>query len=183
MSQPYVGQISMVGFNFAPVGWYFCDGSLLPISEFAALFNLIGTTYGGDGQNTFALPDLRFRLPVNQGAGPGLSNYVMGQTAGVANVTLNQLQIPSHSHTFIATTATATTNAIAPNSLLAAPAVANAALYAVSQPAPNNPALVAQQLASASCGNAGDSQPHSNLMPSLTINFIISAFGVYPSQS
>lgn len=182
MSQPFVGQIAMVGFNFAPVGWFLCNGALLSISEFSTLFNLIGTTYGGDGQNTFALPNLQFQLPVNQGGGPGLSGYVMGQTGGVANVTPNQLQIPSHSHTFVATTATATTNAIGPNSLLAAPAVANAALYAVSQPGPNNPALVAQQLASGSCGNAGGSQPHSNLMPSLTINFIIAWTGVFPSQ-
>ena len=110
-------------------------------------------------------------------------SIVNGRNRRCRNVTLNQLQIPSHSHTLVATTATATTNAIAPDSLLAAPSVTNAALYAVSQPAPNNPALVAQQLASGSCGNAGGSQPHSNLMPSLTINFIIAFVGVYPSQS
>jgi microcystin-dependent protein len=183
MSQPFIGQIAMVGFNFAPVDWALCNGQLLPISEFDALFNLIGTTYGGDGQTTFALPNLQFQLPVNQGQGPGLSPYVMGQMGGVTDVTLTQLQIPSHSHAFVATTATATTAAIASNSLLATPEVTNAALYAVSQPAPNNPALVAQQLASGSCGNAGGSQPHSNLMPSLTINFIIALAGIFPSQS
>jgi microcystin-dependent protein len=181
MSENYIGQIIMGGFNFAPAGYAFCNGQLMSINQNSTLFNLIGTTYGGDGQNTFALPNLQSQLPVHQGSGGG-SAYVIGQTGGVANITLNQQQIPSHSHTFAATTATATTNAIAPNSLLATPAVANAALYAVSQSAPN-PALVAQQLALGSCGNAGGSQPHSNLMPSLCITFCISLFGVFPSQS
>jgi microcystin-dependent protein len=182
MSQNYIGQIIMGGFNFAPVGYAFCNGQLMSIAQNSALFNLIGTTYGGDGQNTFALPNLQSQLPVHQGQGLGLSPYVIGQTGGVTQVTLNQQQMPSHSHAFVATTANATTAAIASNSLLAAPAVANAALYAVSQSAPN-PALVAQQLALGSCGNAGGSQPHSNLMPSLCITFCISLFGVFPSQN
>lgn len=183
MSQPFLGQIIMVGFNFAPVDWALCNGQIMPIDQFSALFNLIGTTYGGDGQTTFALPNLQGQLPVHQGVAPGLSSYVMGQTGGVTAVTLTPSQMPSHSHTFVATTATATTAAIASNSLLATPAVANAALYAVGQPAPNNPALVAQQLALNSCGSAGGSQPHSNLMPSLSINFCIALFGVFPSQN
>ena len=182
MSENFVGQIIMCGFNFAPSGYALCNGQLMQISQNTALFSLIGTTYGGDGVQTFALPNLQSQLPVNQGQGPGLSPYVIGQTSGVNQVTLNQQQMPSHSHTFVATTATATTNAIAPTSLLAAPTVANAALYAVSQSAPN-PALVAQQLALGSCGNAGGNLPHSNVMPSLTINFCISLFGVFPSRN
>jgi len=182
MAQPFIGQITMAGFNFAPVGYAFCNGALMSISQNTTLFQLIGTTYGGDGVQTFALPNLQSQLPVHQGQGPGLSNYVMGQTGGVANVTLNPLQIPSHSHTLFATSANATTAAIASNSLLAAPTVANAALYAVNQ-SPPNPALVPQQLAPGSCGTAGGSLPHSNLMPSLCITFCISLFGVFPSQS
>src|SRR5881394_307932 len=99
MSNPYIGEIRMFGGNFAPNGWAFCDGSLIAISENDALFNLIGTTYGGDGQNTFALPDLRGRIPVHQGQGPGISqNYTIGEVAGVENVTLTTQQIPSHNH-------------------------------------------------------------------------------------
>ena len=98
MSSPYIGQIILVGFNFAPQGWAFCNGALLAISEQETLFNLIGTTYGGDGQTTFALPDLRGRVPVHVGQGPGLSSYVIGQAAGVENVTLNVNQLPQHAH-------------------------------------------------------------------------------------
>jgi len=182
MSQNYLGQIIMGGFNFAPAGYALCNGQLMDISQNAALFQLLGTTYGGDGQNTFALPNLQSQLPVNQGEAPGLSPYVIGQTGGTADVTLTQQQIPSHNHAFVATTADATASAIASNSMLATPTVANAALYAVSQSSPN-PALVAQQLAANSCGIAGGSLPHTNLMPSLCITFCIALVGVFPSQN
>src|SRR5258705_3958583 len=98
MSNPFVGEIRMFGGNFAPAGWAFCDGSLIPISENDTLFNLIGTTYGGDGENTFALPDLRGRIPIHQGQGPGISNYLIGERAGVEDVTLTTQQIPLRHH-------------------------------------------------------------------------------------
>src|SRR5215469_10763681 len=98
MSQPYLGEIRIFGFNFAPVGWHLCDGALLPISEYDALYQLIGTLYGGDGQNTFALPDLRSRVPVHMGPGPG-NSFQVGQMGGAAQVTLTTAQIPSHTHT------------------------------------------------------------------------------------
>src|SRR5215831_204073 len=98
MADPFLGEIRMVGFNFAPVGWAFCNGTLVPISQNDALFALIGTTYGGDGQNTFALPNLQSRVPIHQGTGPGLSNYVIGQLAGSESVTLTVSQIPAHTH-------------------------------------------------------------------------------------
>src|SRR3982751_6487214 len=98
MSNPFLGEIRMAGFNFAPRGWAFCAGQLLPISQNDALFALVGTTYGGDGQTTFGMPDLRGRVPINQGQGPGLSNYVMGQMSGTESVTLITAQIPPHSH-------------------------------------------------------------------------------------
>src|SRR5215213_7415071 len=105
MSNPYIGEIRMFGGNFPPSGWAFCDGQLLPISENDALFNLIGTTYGGDGESTFALPDLRGRTPVHTGTGPGLSPYTMGEGGGVESVTLTTQQIPTHNHQWMASTA------------------------------------------------------------------------------
>ena len=117
MSTPYIGEIRMLGFGRTPIGWQACDGSLLPISQYETLFVLIGTTYGGDGQSTFAVPDLRGRLPVHQGQGPGLSNYVVGQMAGTESVTLLAPQMPTHTHPMVATTGAAT--ALTPgNSLL-----------------------------------------------------------------
>src|SRR5260370_23900887 len=105
MSQPYVGEIRMFGGNFAPAGWAFCDGALLAISTTPTLFNLIGTTYGGDGQNTFALPDMRGRLPLHMGQGSGLSTYTLGESGGVEQVTLTGTQIPAHNHPFLAASA------------------------------------------------------------------------------
>src|SRR6187399_274642 len=104
MAQPYVGEIRMFAGNFAPAGWMFCEGQLLPISEYETLFNLIGTTYGGDGQSTFALPDMRGRLPIHQGQGSGLSNYTLAQNGGVEQVTLTVNQIPQHTHPLLGST-------------------------------------------------------------------------------
>lgn len=164
MANPYVGEIRMFGGNFAPSDWAFCDGSLISITENETLFSLIGTTYGGDGQTTFALPDLRGRVPVHQNPG-----YPLGLMAGAEAVTLTTAQIPAHTHQFSASTVP--TNTSPQGGLLAA---TGEVFTSVSQ-------MVA--LASPSIGNAGGSQPHSNLQPALCVNFIISLLGVYPSQS
>ena len=167
MAESYVGEIRMFGGNFAPYGWQFCNGQLLSISNYDVLFNLIGTTYGGDGQNTFALPDLRGRSPVHTG---GLLSYVQGQTGGVENVTLTTAQLPAHSHPFTVSGGGGTSASPAGN-FLAGSALGQ---YA---PTPGN-GVSANVL-----GSVGNSQPHSNLMPYTTVSFIISLFGVYPSQN
>ena len=166
MSTPFIGEIRLFGGNFAPVGWMFCQGQILPISENEALFNLIGTTYGGDGQNTFALPDLSSRVPYHQGSG-----YVIGQAGGAEEVTLTQQQIPAHSHVPQANTPNANQPAPAGNVWGAG------TLSSYSSGAANttmNPAALQ---------SAGGSQPHDNMPPFLCLNFIISLFGVFPSQS
>ncbi len=167
MAQPYVGEIRMFAGNFNPSGWMFCDGALLPISEFETLFNLIGTTYGGDGQSTFALPDLRGRIPIHQGNG-----FVLAETGGVEEVTLNIQQIPGHTHPFVATTDIAT-QAAPSGSMVAQPSVAKL-YFAV----PGSSAM-----ASNSVTPVGGSQPHTNFQPYLCVNFIISLFGIFPSPS
>jgi microcystin-dependent protein len=170
---PYVGEIRMFGGNFAPAGWMFCDGSALPISEYDTLFVLIGTTYGGDGQSTFKLPDLRGRVPIHQGTNPSTgSNFIIGEAAGVETVTLTTTQIPQHSHALAATTAIGT-QANPGGNLLAN----SQGPQPYIQEDPDN-SLNAQALAA-----AGGSQPHDNLQPYLGINFIISLFGVYPSPT
>jgi microcystin-dependent protein len=167
MSQPYVGEIRMFGGNFAPAGWMFCDGQLLPISEYETLFNLIGTTYGGDGQSTFALPDLRGRVPIHMGNG-----FTLAETGGTETVTLTLQQIPSHSHVPLAnsdsgTATTPTNNVWAASADLTQYATApNAAIM-------NNGAI----------GPAGGNQPHDNRLPFLCVDFIISLFGIFPSQT
>jgi microcystin-dependent protein len=170
MSLPYVGEIRLVGFNFAPLGWAFCDGSLLSIAENEVLFNLIGTTYGGDGQNTFALPDLRGRVPVHQGTGQ--STYVMGQAGGVENVALTTGQIPSHTH------------ALAASSALATPAAFKAAMLGSSTTASYyGTGTPTTAMAAGALVPVGGSQQHENVAPSLALNFIISLFGVFPSPA
>ena len=163
----YVGEIRMFAGNFNPNGWMFCQGQPLPISEYETLFQLIGTTYGGDGEETFNLPNLSGRLPLHQGSG-----YVIGQMAGVEEVTLTTQQIASHSHPFMATTNIG--GASAPgNSVLAQSSTIK--VYSAIAP------TVA--LGPSSMTPTGGSQPHSNLQPYLCINFIISLFGVFPSQT
>ena len=171
MSTPFIGEIRLVGFTFAPQGWLFCDGALLPISEYDALFNLIGTTYGGDGQNTFGLPDLRGRVPLHVGSSGG-NAYTLGGKGGVESVTLTGSQIAAHSHALLATSAAAATAApqASPPSV---PAQTAAAIYAASTP---SAAMTATTL-------VGGGQSHDNRMPFLGINFIISLFGVFPSQN
>jgi microcystin-dependent protein len=169
MSQPYVGEIRMFGGNFAPAGWMFCEGQLLPISNYETLFNLIGTTYGGDGQSTFALPDLRGRLPVH--VGPG---FVQAQSAGTETVTLTTQQIPAHSHVPQGATGGPVTS---PSNAYPGSAVGGvgSVIYG-NKPAPT--AMVGTTI-----GNTGGSQPHNNFQPYLCVDFIISMFGVFPSQN
>ncbi len=167
MAQPYVGEIRMFAGNFAPAGWMFCEGELLPISEYETLFNLIGTTYGGDGQSTFALPDLRGRVPLHFGNG-----FTLAETGGVEEVTLAVSQIPSHSHPLLATTSIATQQNVSPNIL------AQASLF--------NPYINANPtapMATVAVSSVGGSQPHNNFQPYLCVDFIISLFGIFPSQT
>ncbi|ODS63693.1 MULTISPECIES: tail fiber protein [unclassified Arenimonas] len=178
MSTPYIGEIRMFGFGTrgAPNGWQACDGSLLPISEYDALFALIGTTYGGDGQTTFAVPDLRGRVPIHQGQGPGLSNYVIGQRAGTETVTVLPTQMPAHTHTAVATTAAATTGT--PGNTVLPGAVSGQTMYVTDTSGGR-----AFTLSPQSVGQAGGSQPHENCMPTLTVQFCIAVFGIFPSQA
>jgi len=169
MSQPYVGEIRMFAGNFAPAGWMFCEGQLLPISEYETLFNLIGTTYGGDGQSTFALPDLRGRLPIHQGGG-----FTLAENGGVESVTLTVAQIPAHSHPYLATTNPAGPTDPTGNVLAALSTPANDIYIPAAGTSPLSPNTI---------GSTGGSQPHSNFQPYLCINFIISLFGVFPSQT
>ena len=168
MSSPFIGEIRMFGGNFAPVGWAFCNGALMPIAENDALFNLIGTTYGGDGQTTFALPDLQSRVPVH--VGPG---FALGQSGGVESVTLTTSQIPAHSHVPQANSAAGTQ-----------PSPANG-VWASTNPSINNYSNVAPSLNMdpAAIGPSGGSQPHDNMVPFLAVNFILSLFGIFPSQT
>lgn len=167
MAQPYVGEIRMFAGNFAPAGWMFCEGQLLPIAENETLFNLIGTTYGGDGQSTFALPDLRGRLPIHQGNG-----FVLAQTGGAEEITLTVPQIPVHSHPFLASTSIADQSSIA-GAAVAQPSVPF--MYFATPPT--------QPLAPTVVGPVGGSQPHTNFQPYLCVNFIISLFGIFPTPT
>jgi microcystin-dependent protein len=170
---PYVGEIRLFAGNFAPNGWMFCQGQQLPISENEVLFQLIGTTYGGDGEETFNLPNLAGRVPVHMGQGPGLQqSYQIGESAGVESVTLTVQQIPNHNHAWLASTGGGTSNTPKDN-VTAAPPVMK--LYKATTPADPLPATLVQP--------TGGSQPHENLMPYIAINYIISLFGVFPSQT
>ena len=170
MSQPFVGEIKIFAGTFVPLGWAFCDGTHLAIDSNPTLFQLIGTTYGGDGNTTFALPDLRSRVPVHQGAGS-----LIGQAAGVENVTLTSPQLPSHSHVL---QSSITASALSPANNLPAATVSAAGTCDIYGP---GTARVAN-LSSASLTLSGGSQPHNNIQPYLTINFIISLNGIFPSQ-
>lgn len=165
MSTPYVGEMRSVGFNFAPQGWAFCDGSQLAISQFEVLFVLIGTTYGGNGTTTFNLPDMRGRVPVHQGG-----NYILGVPGGAETVNLITPQLPAHAHTLRASTAAATTRDPT-NNLLATP---QRNVYGAGAPTNLNFNSVAS--------NVGGHQPHNNIQPYLAVSFVISLFGVFPSQ-
>jgi len=169
MAQPYVGEIRMFAGNFAPAGWMFCEGQLLPISENETLFNLIGTTYGGDGQSTFALPDLRGRVPLHFGNG-----FTLAETGGVEDVTLTVSQIPAHTHALLGTNNQA--SSFAPlNQVGGVTQLATTTPYGT-----DNPSLTISPQAVSSVGG---SQPHNNFQPYLCVDFIISLFGIFPSQT
>ena len=176
MAQPYIGEIRMGGWNFAPVGWLFCDGQSLPISENEALFQLIGTTYGGDGQETFNLPNLQSRTPMHMGNGPDGVTYPLAQAAGVETVTLTTQQIPVHTHQMVGSVDVATTNQ--PNNN-----VLGSITPAGTQRAFRSVPLDTMAISPTSVTPAGGSQPHDNLQPYTTISFIISLFGIFPQPT
>lgn len=171
MSMPYVGEIRMFAGNFAPAGWMFCEGQVLSISENDTLFNLIGTTYGGDGQATFALPNLASRVPIHHGTGPDGTPYQIGEMGGVESVTLTTQQIPAHNHALIASNDLGTLST--PQGNLTAQSAVKLYRGGVGSVA----------LHPASIAPVGGSQPHENMQPFLCVNFIISLFGVYPTQN
>lgn len=166
--EPFVGQLMCVGFNFAPKGWALCQGQLLPIAQYTALFSLLGTMYGGNGQTTFALPDLRGRVPMSFGQGPGLQNYDQGQVSGSENVTLIINQIPMHNHTV----ACSSTDPSDTTPVGGVPAAGGS--YSTTANATMLPTMI---------GQAGGNQPHSNMQPYLVLNWIIALEGIYPSRS
>src|SRR5688500_8689180 len=173
MDQPFVGEIRMFAGNFPPVGWMFCDGQLLPISENETLFQLIGTTYGGDGESTFALPNLQSRIPLHFGTGSE-ATYALAETGGVESVTLTIQQIPAHNHPMLASTDPG--NQISPANNVPA-ALSPVSIYKANVSPPNIP-MNAQSVTP-----VGGSQPHENMQPFLCINYIISLFGIFPSPT
>lgn len=176
MSTPYMGEIRLFGFSRIPTGWHACDGALLQIAEWDALYALIGAVYGGDGQTTFGLPDLRGQAPLHQGQGPGLTSRPIGQGGGSESVTLTTQQMPAHTHSWIATTGAATT--AKPDQTVTLGAPATDAMYATSL---TN--YQAYPLNAASVQPVGGGLPHDNMMPTLTANFCIALYGVFPSQT
>jgi microcystin-dependent protein len=174
MSQPFVGEIRLFAGNFAPAGWMFCEGQLVPISENEVLFQLIGTTYGGDGQETFALPDLRGRVPIHQGTGSGLSSYILGENGGVEEVTLTTQQIPIHTHPALCVTSGGSASSDPTNGLWQN---SDSLQYS------NLPADAFMGANAIITTGAGGSQPHENQIPYLCVNYIISLFGIFPQQS
>jgi microcystin-dependent protein len=176
MSNPFIGEIRMFAGNFAPAGWVFCDGQLMPISENDALFTLIGTTFGGDGQETFGIPDLRGRVPIHAGTAKSGSTYVLGEAGGVESVTLTTNQMPTHTHLALA----ASTGQVASPSgavLAAATSTQTGMKIYSTVVTPNTP------INGSSISPSGGSQPHDNIQPTLAISFILSLFGIFPTQN
>jgi len=174
MAEPFIGQIMIVGFNFPPRNWAFCDGQLLSIAQNTALFSLLGTTYGGNGQTTFALPDLRGRVPVHAGQGPGLTPRPLGQSAGSETVTLITSQMPAHTHSLQAFNNGGDQPNPQGNILAAANQIGQNIYTNV------NPDTTMSPL---SLGTAGGSQPHNNMQPYLVLNFCIALYGIFPPRS
>jgi microcystin-dependent protein len=170
MSNNFIGEIQLYSFNYAPRGWAFCAGQLLPIQQNQALFSLLGTTFGGNGTTNFALPDLRSRVPVHSGNGPGLPSVVLGERAGAESVTLTQNEMPAHTHLPLASNVAPTV----PDLNGKAWATGGTAAYANPPNAPMAPTALA---------NAGGSQPHPNVQPSLVLNFCIALQGIFPSRN
>ncbi len=174
MADQFVGEIRVVGFNFAPVGWALCNGQVLPISQNTALFSLLGTQYGGDGRTTFALPNLQGYAPMDQGSGPGLTPRTIGETSGETSVTLLLSEIPSHTHS---ATNAASSNADAPTNAIFGGGGRG------KQPAYAPPSASTAPMNGQAIGLAGGNQPHNNMPPYLTMNFIIALQGIFPPRS
>jgi microcystin-dependent protein len=174
MSEPFIGEIRMVGFNFAPQGWALCDGQLLAIAQNTALFSLLGTTYGGDGRTTFGLPDLRGRIAMHQGSGPGLSSRPIGSTFGQESVVLTANQMPAHAHAAQASSGSGNANSPI-GRVWSKDAGVQSATYSGNAP---DGVMAANAIA-----NAGGSQPHDNMPPVLVVNFVIALVGLFPSRS
>lgn len=172
MAEPFVAEIRIFPFNFAPTGWAWCDGQLMPLSQNTALFSLLGTTYGGDGESTFALPDLQGRAPMHPGQGPGLSLHDLGETGGSETVTLLESEIPAHSHAFRVVSDPAELQG--PSTVRAVARSANGFAY---HPGPGNVQMSPQALA-----QAGGDQPHNNMQPYLTFTFCIALQGAFPQH-
>ncbi len=172
MSEPFLGEIRMFGFGFAPQGWALCNGQLLPISQNTALFSLLGTTYGGDGRTTFALPDMRSRVPVCQGQGPGLSSYAEGQAGGAETVTLAAAQMPGHTHPVKASSGAADSDQPGGRAL------ARSASHIYTAKPDTSTVMNADML-----GDAGGSQPHGNIQPYLAVYFCIALTGIFPARN
>lgn len=173
MSERFIGEIRMFAGNFAPEGWEFCNGQILPIQQNSALFSLLGTTYGGDGYRTFGLPNLQQRVPIGVGSAPGLNQRWLGQKGGEAAVTLSEQQIPMHTHSRVASGAVASGNS-ASNAMLAKTISPNPPYHEPTNLRPLGPGAL---------GQSGGSQPHNNLQPYLTVSFIIALTGVYPMRN
>ena len=173
-SQPFIGEIKMFAGNFAPAGWAFCSGQLVPISQYTALFSLLGTMYGGDGQQTFGLPDLRGRVPVHQGVSVNGISYVIGEMAGTEAVTVTVNQLPAHSHTVKASNMGTVDTPV--NGFPATDPGANVAQFKANTPANSS-------MAATAVGSAGGSQPHSNIQPYLAISYIICLQGIFPTRN
>jgi microcystin-dependent protein len=180
MASPFVAEIRIFGFNFAPTGWALCNGQILPISQNTALFSLLGTMYGGDGKSTFALPNMQGNVPINQGQGPGLSQRFIGENGGAETVTVLVSEIPAHNHNFVGTTANSSTVTSSGNQVangFTGNFQSSVQVKMYSTAAPNslmNPNAI---------GISGSSLPHNNLMPYLTLNFCIAMQGIFPPRS
>jgi microcystin-dependent protein len=174
MSDQFVGEIRPFPFNFAPQGWAFCQGQLLPISQNTALFSLLGTYYGGDGRSTFALPNLRGQIAVCQGQGPGLSQYSVGETVGSETVTLLQTEMPLHGHNVPASTVAGRIETPSPSVFLGPTGRGEPPMYSATSNA---------LMSATAGGNSGQSLPHNNMMPYLTINYCIALTGIFPARS
>lgn len=174
MSEPFIGQINVVAFNFAPRGWAECNGQLLPIAQNTALFSLLGTTFGGDGRSTFALPDLRGRTPVHWGQGPGLPEISLGESAGSETVTLISTQMPMHNHIALASASPGNQPGPAGHSWAAE---GTGATFVYSNQSPNG------SMGPTALASAGGNQPHNNMQPYLTMNFVIALVGIFPSRN
>ncbi|MEZ4778780.1 MAG: tail fiber protein [Flavobacteriaceae bacterium] len=178
--EPFIGQIQPFGFNFAPQGWALCNGQLLSIAQNSALFSLLGTTYGGDGQTTFALPDLRGRIPLHFGSGPGLPTYQMGQRAGSYQITLNTSNLPTHNHGLVVSSGNASQTAATAGASIATPGTLSGRTFTATNGF--NTSTPDTVLNAASIANNGGNQAFNSMNPYIVINWCIAIFGIFPSR-